>query len=272
MGAAIASLLDQTLANFEIIFLNDGSTDDTLQIVRSFNDPRIRIYGDDIGCGLPHRLNQGVQLAKGKFIARMDADDLCFPSRLQRQADFLVRNDAVDLVACRAVVFHDDGSVIGLLPFAATHVQICAQIWRNIPMPHPSWMGRREWFLQNPYRIPEVRRAEDQELLLRTSTTSNFACLSEVLLAYRQGDFQLARTLIARRALWAVQVRYFWERRAFAGCLLATAVSGAKVALDCCAAVPGFQRLFFLRMSERVSGSLIVAFELRLAQCTAKSV
>ena len=271
VGAAIASLLDQTLENFEIIFLNDGSTDSTLQIVQAFKDPRIRVCGDTSGRGLPYRLNEGVRLARGQFIARMDADDLCFPSRLQKQVDFLTNNQSVDLVGCRAVVFRDDGSVIGLLPFAATHLEICARTWRNIPLPHPSWMGRREWFIKNPYRIPEVHRAEDQELLLRTCNYSTFACMDDVLLAYRQGDFQLRRTLVARRALWLVQIRHFWAQRAHLSWVRSTAISLVKVAIDCLAALPGLQRIFFFRMHANVPEKLAADFAARFAQCSAGS-
>ncbi len=266
LGLALHSLLAQTFESFEILLLDDGSTDDSVAIAASFGDPRIRVLCDANRKGLPTRLNQGVALARGRFIARMDADDVSFPSRFDRQIAFLEANPAVDLVGCRALAFRGEGEMIGLLPFAATHAALCAHPWRNIPLPHPSWMGRRNWFERHPYRLPEVRRAEDQELLLRTSQDSQFACLEEVLLAYRQGPFQLRRTLVARRALFAAQWGLFLQRHEWNNAALATAAGLSKVAVDCLCALPGLQPLFFVRMNAPVNASV----QHQLADCLAK--
>jgi glycosyltransferase involved in cell wall biosynthesis len=256
LGLAIHSLLVQTFADFEIIFLNDGSSDDSVTIARSFADPRIRILGDDTRRGLPVRLNEGVLHARGRFIARMDADDVSFPKRFERQLAYLQSHPGVDLLGCRALVFSDEGLVLGMLPFAATHGELCAQTWRNIPLPHPSWMGRREWFLRNPYRLPEVRRAEDQELLLRSSVSSEFACLDEVLLAYRQGPFQFPRTWVARRSLLAAQIGLFVRRKEWILAIKAFLSAVLKIGVDCLCALPGLQRFFFLRMREPVPAAV----------------
>ena len=256
LGLALHSLLAQTFPHFEILFLNDGSTDNSVDIARAFGDPRIRMLGDVTRRGLPTRLNEGVAQAKGRFIARMDADDISFPTRFERQLAYLTAHPGVDLLGCRAVVFSGQGVPMGMLPFAATHAELCARPWRNIPLPHPSWMGRREWFQRHPYRLPEVRRAEDQELLLRSCTTSRFACLDEVLLAYRQGPFQLRRTLVARRALLSAQVGLLAQRRQWALALKATLATVLKVTVDCLCALPGLQAVFFLRMREPVPASV----------------
>lgn len=252
LGLALHSVLEQTFRDFELIFLNDGSTDGSVEIARSFKDSRVRILGGDERCGLPVRLNQGVAQARGQFIARMDADDVCFPDRFQKQIDFLMAHSEVDLLGCRAVVFQGNGQTVGLLPFAGSHERLCAQTWRNIPLPHPTWMGRRAWFLGHSYRLPEVRRAEDQELLLRGSKDSVFACLDEVLLGYRQGPFQLRRTLVARRSLLAAQLGLFIKRKEWKNALLALTSGAVKVGVDCFCALPGMRQLFFARMAEEV--------------------
>jgi len=266
LGLALQSVLSQTFGDFELIFLNDGCTDQSVEIAQSFNDARIRILGGSERCGLPIRLNQGVGQAKGQFIARMDADDICFPERFERQLAFLQAHPDVDLLGCRAVVFRGEGEIMGLLPFGATHESLCVQPWRNIPLPHPSWMGRRSWFQRHNYRIPEVRRAEDQELLLRSSKDSRFACLDEVLLAYRQGPFQLQRTLIARRTLLMAQLGLFFKWREWQNAFLALASAAAKVAVDCLSALPGLQKLFFARMGAPVSEDT----RRQLARCLAQ--
>lgn len=256
LALALRSVLIQTFEDFELLLLNDGSTDDSVAIARSLGDCRIRVCGDGAGRGLPWRLNEGVASARGRYIARMDADDVCFPERFARQVAFLEAHPEVDLVGCRAVVFRDSGEVVGLLPFASNHARLCAQPWRSIPLPHPSWMGRRSWFEAHPYRLPEVRRAEDQELLLRSYPDSRYACLDEVLLGYRQGSFQLQRTLVARRALLAAQLNFFAQRAEWGNAARAVVLSGIKVVVDGLAALPGGEVLFFSRMGAPVPATV----------------
>lgn len=256
LALALRSVLSQTFDDFELLLLNDGSTDDSVTIARSLGDARIRIFGDGVGRGLPWRLNEGVAAARGRYIARMDADDVCFPERFARQVTFLDTQPEVDLVGCRAVVFRDSGEVVGLLPFAPDHAALCARPWRNIPLAHPTWMGRRSWFEAHPYRLPEVRRAEDQELLLRSYPDSRYACLDEVLLGYRQGPFQLQRTLVARRALLAAQLGLFAQRGEWGNAARALALSAMKVVVDGLAALPAGDVLFFQRMGGPVPATV----------------
>lgn len=247
---ALDSVLAQTLGDFELLVLDDGSRDGTAALARGCGDARVRLVSDGRRLGLAARLNQGIDLARGRYLARMDADDLCFTSRLERQAAFLDVHPEVDLVGCRAIVFREGGEVVGLLPFDATHEAICAAPWRWLRLPHPTWMGRIEWFRRHRYREPEVRRAEDQELLLRASPKSRYACLDEVLLGYRQGPFDLGRTWTARRGLLAAQLGIFASRGQWHYAGLALGATALKVAVDLVAALPGCERAFFARMSE----------------------
>lgn len=261
---ALHSVLNQTFKDFELLLLNDGSTDDSVEIARSLGDVRIRVLGDDVGRGLPWRLNEGVKASRGLYIARMDADDVCFPERFARQVEFLEARSDVDLVGCRAVVFRDSEEIVGLLPFARDHAALCARPWRNIPLPHPSWMGRRSWFEAHPYRLPEVRRAEDQELLLRSYPDSCYACLDDVLLGYRQGPFQLSRTLLARRALFVAQLGLFVQRGEWLNATYAVVLTTIKIAVDVLSALPGGESLFFRRMGDPVKASVVEALRLML--------
>jgi len=266
LGLALRSILDQSFNDFEILLVNDGSTDNSLEVVRSFCDSRIRILGDETGRGLSFRLNEGVKLARGQYIARMDADDVSFPERFAKQVSFLDANPEVSLLGCRAVVFRDSGDVVGLLPFSRDHAMLCARPWRNIPLPHPSWMGRRHWFEAHPYRMPEVPRAEDQELLLRSYPDSCYACLDEVLLGYRQGNFQLKRTLLARGALLSAQLGIFSRRREWQYFVSALMMSSVKIVVDCLAALPGSEKLFFFRMSDPVDPEVVESLQNRLSR------
>ena len=245
---AVKSILDQSYTDFELILLDDGSTDQTLSILRAIHEPRVRIISDGKNKGLAARLNEGVSLAKGTYIARMDADDLAFPERLKKQVAYLDEHPEIDLLGARALVFADNGPLIGLLPYRATHEELTSQSWRNIPLPHPTWMGRKEWFKKYPYRSPEVMRSEDQEVLLRAAPDSTYACLPDILLAYRQFPFNLRKTLSARKHLLFAQIGIFWRRKQYANMLRAVGTMVAKLCIDLCAALPGAQNLFFFRM------------------------
>lgn len=246
--AAVNSICQQTFESWELLILDDGSTDDSLRIVSSLRDERIIPVLPTNARGLAARLNQGIDLARGKYIARMDADDLAFPERLTLQVEFLECHTDVDLVGARAIAFRDDGSVIGLLPFAQHHDEICARPWNNMPLPHPTWMGRAEWFRRHQYAIPEYHRAEDQELLIRASQTSTFACLPDVLLAYRQGPFSARRALTGRTSLLRAHTRHFLQRGETGFLCRAFVLYGIKSIVDLVASLPGMDKLFFTRM------------------------
>ena len=249
----IAALYKQDFISFKIVVVDDGSTDGYLEKIRLLSDSRIRIFDDGLHKGLALRLNEGISYANGSYIARMDADDIAFPDRLQLQVAFLLSHDDIDLLATRVVAFNSiDESLIGLLPFEQYHREIVASSWRGIHLPHPTWMGRAEWFRRFPYRSPEVLRAEDQELLLRAANSSRYHCLPDVLLAYRQGPFNLMKTLTTRRSLACAQIKIFFNRRQYFLVAAVMATTLLKVIIDCLAAIPGMDGLFFRRMGNSV--------------------
>ncbi len=97
---AIESILQQTLTNFEFIIIDDCSTDDSVAIIKSYQDHRIRLYHNDKNSGISYTLNKGIQLAECKWIVRMDSDDVCYPERLQKQHDFILQHPDGDLFSC----------------------------------------------------------------------------------------------------------------------------------------------------------------------------
>ncbi len=183
---AIRSIQYQSLKDWELIVIDDGSTDRTREILAGMQeDPRIRLIVEPSGnLGLSQRLNQCVGLARGQYIARMDADDVAYPQRLERQVRFLQEHSDIDLLGVGAVVFKGAGEVLGRYPTACTHEEICRRPWWGFPLAHPTWMGKRTWFLTHPY-CEGYTRSEDQTLLLRSFSDSRFAALEEVLLGYR---------------------------------------------------------------------------------------
>ncbi len=233
LGDALASILLQTYQNWELLLIDDGSRDQTVAIARKFDDPRIRIFSDGTNKGLPARLNEAIERSSGRYFARMDQDDVCFPERLSRQVAFLEAHPEVDLVGVRAVTFVTPGELTGFFPFRENHEEICSQPWNGFYLPHPTWMGKLDWFRKHRYRSPEVRRAEDQELLLRTYPTSRFACLPEVLFAYRlRSAVSLKINMTARKSLLQTQLRIFTARRQWGYAALALLAFAAKVGSD----------------------------------------
>lgn len=253
---AVWSILGQSMEDWELLVLDDGSTDGSLSAVAGLPDPRVRVLRDAAHAGLAARLNQGLDLAQGEYIARMDHDDLAFPLRLQRQVEWLDGNREIDLLGTRALVFAGQGEPLGLFPFRQSHEAICRRPWLGFYLPHPTWMGRADWFRRHRYRIPEARRAEDQELLLRSYTTSKFACIPEVLLGYRMGTTSLGKVLVGRASAGRAQVREHLRRQRPALALLAAGASIAKSGADAAKAVTG-RALHTARSLERpVEGAI----------------
>jgi glycosyltransferase involved in cell wall biosynthesis len=269
LAVALRSVLAQTFEDYELLVLDDGSTDNSLQVARSFSDCRLHVLSDGMRHGLAARLNQGAGFARGRYIARMDQDDICFPERLARQFDFLENHSEIDLLGCRAVVFLNAREIVGLVPFRRTHEEICTDPWRGLYLVHPSWMGRTDWFRRHRYRMPEKVLAEDQELLLRAYPESRFACLDEVLLAYRTGRFRLSKTLRGRRALLGIQLFHFVRRRQWSNVARSVALTFLKVVIDCAVFLPGRKRPSFLRTTEPAPTSVMIRLQdlMRSSEC-----
>ena len=180
---SIKSILSQDFTNFELIILDDGSNDKSVDLILNLVDPRIKLVSDGKRLGLASRLNQGLLISKAKIIARMDADDISFPNRLSTQYKYLIENPSVDLIGSQILYFKKH------TPLGITNSKISKNLFFNllngINIPHPTWMVKKNWFLKNMYFLPEFNLAEDQELLIRSYKNSNFLCLDEVLLAYR---------------------------------------------------------------------------------------
>src|SRR5688572_29034662 len=102
---AIESILQQTFRDFEFLIIDDGSTDESIAIVQAYKDPRIRFLQNDANVGIAATLNRGIEMASCELIARMDADDISYPTRLQKQYDYMTLNPMCALLstACRVV-------------------------------------------------------------------------------------------------------------------------------------------------------------------------
>ena len=181
LEAAIKSVLVQSYRNWELILVDDGSKDNSFKIAKQYEqqDKRIRVISDGLNRKLPARLNQIIREAKGKYIARMDADDIMHPQRLQRQFEILENHPNIDVLGTNAYVIDENNLVFGIR--YKNHVGL-SKVEHFI---HPTIMGKKQWFLDNPYDEKAIR-IEDAELWYRTKSFSNFMITNEPLLFYRE--------------------------------------------------------------------------------------
>jgi len=230
---ALASMVAQTFADWELLLIDDGSNDGAVDALPRPLDPRIRVISDGTNQGLATRLNQAITLAQGKFLARMDQDDVAHPERLERQLRYMDANPETDLLGTRCVTISEDNKVLESVPFRQSHEDICRHPWLGFYLAHPSWLGRTAWFRQHRYADPAPFRCEDQELLLRAHAVSTYHALESPLLAYRLRDNVNPKTLRRTRlALAQVQWRYFWQHRSMIGLVGASCALAARLAKD----------------------------------------
>ena len=208
---AIASIVKQTFTDWELLVIDDGSSDNALEhMTEELGDPRIKVLRDGRNTGIAVRLNQAIDLARGRYFARMDADDISFPERFAKQVAALQADGELDLIATRAITINEFNHISGSFPYALFHAEICGRPWLGFHFPHPTWMGKIEWFRIHRYTVPGPYLCEDQELLLRSHRSSRFATVDEVLFAYRiRNSTDWRRFPKIRSAMAKYQLQYF---------------------------------------------------------------
>lgn len=187
---AIRSVLNQTYTDFELILIDDGSTDSSLKIAKSFADSRIRIISDGENKGLIFRLNQIIKESEGDFFVRMDADDIMFPDRLEKQIKVFKNNSSVDLVHTDAISITNNNSILG---YRSSRSQKNKEdiLSGAIPM-HPTVMARMQFFKKNNYQN-NFTQMEDLELWYRTIDNYVFYNLTEPCLFYREDSSLISK-------------------------------------------------------------------------------
>ncbi|MBP4141513.1 glycosyltransferase family 2 protein [Flavobacterium sp. P4023] len=187
---AIDSVLQQTYNDFELLLVNDGSTDKSLEIMKSYNDPRIKIINDGVNKGLIYRLNEMVQLSKGTYFVRMDADDVMFPDRIAKQLELLKSNPKIDIVYSDAVSIDKDNRILGYKE--SKMVRDKNDVLNGVFPIHPSVMIKKEVLLKNPYKEGFIQM-EDMELWYRLVEKYHFQNLNVPLLFYREDSSNNSR-------------------------------------------------------------------------------
>ncbi len=194
LSEAIESILCQTLSDFEFIIIDDGSTDKTLDIIQSYmrHDGRIVLISRE-NRGLIASLNEGLDSAKGKYIARMDADDISCKARFEKQYLFLEENPDVGVCGSWAEVFGENiKTKVWKMPFADKELR--PRLIFSVPFAHPSVMMRREIIDETGLRYhPKYKNAEDYKFWLDLSKYTQFSNIQEVLIKYRYHNQSISR-------------------------------------------------------------------------------
>ena len=164
---AIASILKQTYKNFEFIIVDDGSKDKSWEYLKSLKDTRIKLLKNGKNLGLAASLNKALKKAKGDFIARMDADDVSFPQRLETQIKFLEKNHDIDICGSYVSVIDEDGKIIGQIKKPLTDIEIKKELFWLTSLLHPTWFGKKEVFRKLNGYDERWDYVEDFEFLTR---------------------------------------------------------------------------------------------------------
>ena len=190
IATAVESILNQTFTDFEFLIIDDASTDTTLSIIQSYTDPRIQLIEKSVNSGYTHSLNYGLQLAKGKYIARMDGDDISYPERFAKQLAYLETNP--DTVVCGTTY-----KIVGnnkKIRLPEKHDEIAIGFLKGNCIAHPSVMIRKECLDTFLIQYDVTKEpAEDYDMWIRLLAIGKLHNLQDVLLEYRLYSNQVSR-------------------------------------------------------------------------------
>jgi glycosyltransferase involved in cell wall biosynthesis len=184
IGAAVASLLDQTLTDIEVIVIDDGSTDATPVILAAVDDPRLRVERQE-RVGLTRSLVRALCLARAPLVARLDADDVALPERLARQREFLDANPQVGLLGTGAREVDLEGREVAIVRPPADDAAIRRLLIRENPFVHSTVMMRRSALEEAGGYDPAFPVAQDYDLWIRLAGVTRLANLPEALVIRR---------------------------------------------------------------------------------------
>ena len=196
---AVDSILDQTFTDFEFIIVNDGSTDDTETIMQSYDDPRIVLVSNERNLGLAGSLNRGLELARGEYVARQDADDRSFPARLAKQVVYLDSHPSITFVGTDASFIDTVGQVIKHTSLPETDPGLRALLLAGNPMVHGTVVIRRKAMAAAGGYCTDFEAAQDYDLWLRLSEGGGMASIPEYLYDCRRHAETITATRSARQ-------------------------------------------------------------------------
>jgi glycosyltransferase involved in cell wall biosynthesis len=186
---AIRSVFAQTYQDWELILIDDGSTDNSLKIAKSIKDPRVRVISDGKNKKLAARLNQVTTLAKFDYIARMDADDLMFPNRLEEQLKCFKENLDIDIVTTGVYSVLNNLTIRGIRGQDFEYPKFTDILSRRTGITHAALIAKKSWYQRNKYD-EKLSIAQDLDLWIRSSKKNDLKVksISNPLYIYREED------------------------------------------------------------------------------------
>lgn len=195
LAHTIDSVLSQSFQDFEFIIINDSSTDSSEEIILSYKDSRIVYLSNENNLKIVKTLNKGISTSKGKYIARIDADDICMPNRFELQINFLESNSNIAVLGTDMYFINENGKIIGRgIVQGQTSLEVKRELSRRCCLYHPSVMINYDLVGDKLYYDDNFLYAEDYELWLRLRKEFNFANLSSPMLKYRIHSNSLTHT------------------------------------------------------------------------------
>ena len=191
---AVDSILNQTYKDFELIIIDDGSSDSSSEIIESYNDSRIRFFKNGENKGLIYTLNRGITLANGEYIARMDADDISLPTRFEKQVEYMDAH--LECIVCGSFIqmFKDTENIGKPVGVFGDDAILKEYLFRDACFAHPSVMMRTECIKTTGIHYSsEFLHAEDYKFWVDLVPYGAFYNIPEVLLRYRVGENQVSQ-------------------------------------------------------------------------------
>lgn len=196
---SIDSILCQTFHDFIFLIVDDGSTDNSVNIVKSYDDSRIKLLVNEKNIGISKTLNLGIENTKTKYLARMDQDDISLPNRIEEQVNFMETHPEIGVCGTWMLAFNvKNQSILKKRPVKDSDIK-AGLLFQN-PMAHPTVMMRKEVFDKNNFRYdPQYDGLEDYDLWERMSIVTKMENIPKALLRYRLHPTQLSRTSPSRQ-------------------------------------------------------------------------
>ena len=209
---AVESILNQTFKDFEVIIINDGSTDNTGEVLGSFKDERIKVINQD-NMGVSKSRNKAIELSKGEYVAMIDADDISLPKRLEKQVNFLDEHKDTGFVGTAAESIDEKGDVLYTIPCIEDNETIQKTLLEKNCFIHSSVMFRRKAFEKVSGYRNEIKYVEDYDLALRISEYYRIYNLKEILCKYRLNKEGVSFSKHRQQNNYALLVRYLAKER-----------------------------------------------------------
>lgn len=213
----IKSVLSQTFADFEFVIVNDGSNDKSLEIINQFitDDNRIKLINNPKNIGLTKSLNVGIANSAGEYIARLDAGDICYPDRFEKQVNFLDHNKDVGLVGSWAYVVDEKRKKLKELKYPTDDTKIKNDLIKYNPFVHSSIIFRKSMATQVGFYNDDYFYAQDYELYFKFFPVTKFANIPLTLVEYRRYSKSITSTKNREQVLFANKARKYAIQKGF---------------------------------------------------------